>query len=85
MDAPDTLIAVFRSTHETLRAEKALKEKKMPVRAVTKPRTISSNCQLALRFPVEKKEEIDRIIAKGKFDFVGFFIRDEQGGWSEAP
>lgn len=78
------LIAVFVSTHETLRAERALKEAGVRVRATVKPRTIGSNCQMALAFPEERRSDVLRIARGGGFALVGVYRQVEGGGWAEA-
>ena len=82
MNTSSILIAVFVSTHETLRAERAFKEKRIKVRATVKPRSISSNCQLAIEFAEEDKEAAAAIIKEDQLDFIGFFRRSEEGEWA---
>ena len=82
MNTSSILIAVFVSTHETLRAERAFKEKRIKVRATVKPRSISSNCQLAIEFAEGSKEAIATIIKEERLDFIGFFRRSEEGEWA---
>lgn len=84
MSGSAKLIAVFLSTHETLRAERAFKEQRIKVRATVKPRKISSNCQLAIEFGEESKEAIAEIIEEGKFDFLGFFSRTGKDEWRKT-
>ncbi len=45
----DSCMAVFTTTHLTLKAEKALKDTGVGHRTVMKPRKISSDCGLAIR------------------------------------
>ena len=47
IDTP--LVAVFATTHLTLKAEKALKDAGVGHRTIMKPRKISSDCGLAIR------------------------------------
>jgi len=78
------LIAVFISTHETLRAERAFREARIKVRATVKPRKIGSNCQMAITFPEGKLAEIKNIVKKDGFDLVGFYRKREEGDWAEV-
>ncbi|VAX24513.1 hypothetical protein MNBD_NITROSPINAE04-740 [hydrothermal vent metagenome] len=74
-------IVVFISTHETMKAERAFKEGGVKVRTTTRPRTIDSNCQLALTF---KDDELDKIVAitkKQSLSGAGFFRQGEGGLW----
>jgi hypothetical protein len=85
MAIPDTrLIAVFRSTHETLRAERALKERGIKVRATVKPRHISSACQLAITFAPDDRKAVERIVADEKLDVIGIYRKGAAGAWVTA-
>ena len=53
------LIVVFISTHETMKAERVFNEGGIRVRTTTRPRSIESNCQLALTF---KENELSKIM-----------------------
>lgn len=77
------LIAVFISTHETLRAERAFKDAGIKVRSTVKPRKIGSNCQLAITFPLAKIDEVRTVVDSGDFDLVGFYRQGENGNWQE--
>jgi len=76
----ERLIAVFRTTTETLKAEKSYKEAGLAIRTTIKPRKISSDCQLALTFPEERLPDIVRIATREKMDLVGLYrpISEEQ-------
>ena len=77
----DKLIAVFVSTHETLRAELAFKEGGIKVRTITKPRTIDSSCQLALTFKEGEFAKIVEITRKESLNGAGFFRQGKGGQW----
>jgi hypothetical protein len=51
-------LAVFNTTHQTLKAEKLLKNLGLRVRPVPKPTWISTACGLALEISLQDKEEI---------------------------
>ena len=76
-----TLIALFESTNETMRAEKAFKMEGLKIRAVIKPRKISSNCQMALSFPRDKLNLIKEIVLKESLKLNGFYRQEENGEW----
>ncbi|UFS72714.1 DUF3343 domain-containing protein [Geomonas sp. RF6] len=44
-------VAVFNSVHRIMEAEKILKGKKLDVLMIPAPRTITTDCGLALRYP----------------------------------
>lgn len=76
-----TLIALFESTNETIRAEKIFKLNGIKVRAVIKPRKIASNCQMALSFPIERLGAIKKAVGKESLKLVGFFRQINGGDW----
>ncbi len=74
-------IVVFVSTHETMKAERAFKEGGVKVRTTTRPRTIDSNCQLALTFKDGELDKILEITEKRSLSGAGFFRQGEGGLW----
>ncbi|MFQ5559651.1 MAG: DUF3343 domain-containing protein [Nitrospinota bacterium] len=78
-----TLIAVFISTHETLRAEKFFKKCDMPFKPVIKPRGISSRCQMGLRFSPENLEILLEIVSQNGLALTGVY--EKRGdAWEKA-
>ena len=53
-------IAVFNSIHRVMKAEQFLKERRLRILLIPAPRSVSSDCGLALRYAEE-----DRIIVEG--------------------
>ncbi len=78
------MIAVFVSTHETLRAERAIKNRKIRIRSILKPRHISSNCQLALEFADNELSKVAEAVADENLELVGYYQKGENGDWVEA-
>ncbi len=74
-------IVVFVSTHETMKAERVFKEGGIKIRTTTKPRTIDSNCQLALTFKEDEFAKIREITEKQSLSGAGFFRQGEDGLW----
>ncbi len=79
----EKLLAVFISTHETLRAERMFKEAKIRVRATIKPRKISSNCQMAITFSPDKIKDIRKTVKVNGLKLVGSYKKDADGEWIE--
>lgn len=75
------LIVVFISTHETMKAERVFKEGGIRVRTTTRPRSIESNCQLALTFKEDELAKIRKITEKQSLTGAGFFREGEDGQW----
>lgn len=76
-------LAVFETTHETMRAEKAFKEARIKVRATIKPRKISSNCQMALEFQSKMLADIKMVVKKNSLKLTGYFKQAENSEWEE--
>lgn len=66
-------IAVFKTTHQTLKAEKLLKGHGIRIRPVPKPTWIDSACGLALEFYLEDKEEIFSLCQKNSLEIHGIY------------
>lgn len=82
MAIPDShLIAVFVSTHETLRAERHFKEHRIKVKATVKPRSITSNCQMAITFAADDRGRIEAVVAEEGLDLTGMYRKDDSGDW----
>lgn len=78
------MIAVFVSTHETLCAERAIKNRKVRVRSLLKPRHISSNCQLALEFADKELSQVAEVVKDEELGLVGYYQKGENGDWVEG-
>lgn len=85
MDPLETeIIVVFKSTHETLTAEKGLKGASIRIRTMIKPRSISSQCSLALSFRREDWERVRIVCNEGGWHPVGYYIPAEDGSWKAS-
>jgi hypothetical protein len=51
------MLLLFRSTHDVIKAEKALRQQRIPRRVIPVPRSISSQCGMALEIAPEHAEE----------------------------
>ncbi|MCL4499840.1 MAG: DUF3343 domain-containing protein [Chloroflexi bacterium] len=68
MDAA-SLIVTFPSTHAAMKAERTLAEKKVPIVMIPVPRFITADCGIALRFPAEKRDEVEQALNRAAVDF----------------
>ncbi len=75
------LLLVLNTTHQTLRAEKVLKGVGINHRTVMKPRSISSDCGLAIRFEEDTLEKIREAIETAGL-LPAFFYRLEEKKWN---
>jgi hypothetical protein len=57
------LVAIFNSIHRVMKAEKLLKELKLPILLIPAPRSLSSDCGLAIRYPLEQREAVESALA----------------------
>lgn len=78
------LIAVFESTHETMKAERALKAASVRFRTSIKPRAIGSGCQMALTFVEKDLAEVAKVIDENSLKLAGFFVKAGDGSWRPA-
>jgi len=85
MSGAEKLMAVFVSTHETLRAERAFKEERIKVRATIKPRAISSNCQMAITFAPAERRRVAAVVERERLDLVGYYRTGANDRWEVAP
>ena len=52
-------IAVFNSIHRVMKAEQFLKEKRLPILLIPAPRSVSSDCGLAIRYAAADREIVE--------------------------
>ena len=52
-------VAIFNSIHRVMKAEKLLKERRMPILLIPAPRALKSDCGLALRYSTADRQEVE--------------------------
>ena len=57
-------VAVFQSVHRVMKAEKLLKGKGLAIMLIPAPRSITSDCGLAIRYGAEIREEVERTLSE---------------------
>ncbi len=57
------MLFLFQSTHDVILAEKAVRTRSIPCRVIPVPRSISSQCGMALEITGEYAEEAKRLLA----------------------
>lgn len=75
---------MFESTHETMKAEKALRNARIRFRTSLKPRAVGSGCQMALAFYEADLAEVSRVVDEESLKLTGFFVQGEDGNWLSA-
>ena len=63
MVADGDYVAVFHSIHRVMKAEKLLKGKGLAVMLIPAPRSITSDCGLALRYGADIHVEVEQILS----------------------
>ena len=56
-------VAIFNSIHRVMKAEKLLKERRLPILLIPAPRALSSDCGLAIRYDGESRGSVEEALA----------------------
>lgn len=64
--SPQEMILIFRGTHQVLSAEKHLKRGGVPMRLIPVPRSLTSDCGLAIRIPSGERARARKILLAAK-------------------
>ncbi len=57
-------VAIFNSIHRVMKAEKLLKERRLPILLIPAPRMLKSDCGLALRYAAADREAVEKVLAE---------------------
>ena len=57
------VVAIFNSIHRVMKAEKLLKERSLPILLIPAPRSLSSDCGLAIRYAEAQRLEVEEVLA----------------------
>jgi hypothetical protein len=57
-------VAIFNSIHRVMHAEKLLKERHLPILLIPAPRTLKSDCGLALRYAAADRPAVEQVLAE---------------------
>jgi len=58
------LVAIFNNIHKVLKAEKLLKERRLDILLIPAPRSLQSDCGLALRYAEEDRDTVEGLLAE---------------------
>jgi hypothetical protein len=81
--ADPVLILIFRGTHQVLSAEKRLKGSGVPMRLIPVPRSLTSNCGLAIRIPLDHRDRAREILSRARMLPVSAHL--PRGGGEHDP
>lgn len=56
-------VAIFNSVHRVMKAEKILKTEKIPMLLIPAPRSLSSDCGLAIRYAEADRQRVEALLA----------------------
>lgn len=56
-------VAIFNSVHKVMKAEKLLKQEKLPMLLIPAPRSLSSDCGLAIRYAGPDRERLESLLS----------------------
>ncbi len=71
-------VAIFNSIHRVMKAEKLLKEKRLPILLIPAPRSISSDCGLAIRYGAEAREAVEGLLAQENLLPEEVYVKDRE-------
>jgi hypothetical protein len=81
--ADPVLILIFRGTHQVLSAEKRLKGGGVPMRLIPVPRSLTSDCGLAIRIPLDHRDRAREILSRARMLPVSAHL--PRGGGEHDP
>ncbi len=82
---PGEIVLIFRGTHQVLSAEKHLKRAGVPMRLIPVPRSLTSDCGLAIRiFAPDKDRARDALAAASLLPYSVHILREEGGYETES-
>lgn len=57
------LVAIFNNIHRVMKAEKILKERRLDMLLIPAPRSLQSDCGLAIRYAEKDRREIEAVLS----------------------
>ncbi len=82
---PGEIILIFRGTHQVLSAEKFLKRAGVPMRLIPVPRSLTSDCGLAIRIPASGRERAREVLAGASVLPYSVHMLRKEGGYDPVP
>lgn len=78
---PGEIILIFRGTHQVLTAEKYLKRAGVPIRLIPVPRSLTSDCGLAIRIRGPGLDRARDVLTGARLLPHSVHILREEGGY----
>jgi hypothetical protein len=77
------MILIFRGTHQVMAAEKQLKKGGVPMRLIPVPRSLTSDCGLAIRVHPTEHGRAREVLAAAKLIPVSAHLLRNRGGYEK--
>ncbi len=68
-------VAIFNSIHRVMKAEKILKERGLPILLIPAPRTLKSDCGLALRYKEDARRAVEQVLAEEELAAEEIYVK----------
>lgn len=81
---PGEIILIFRGTHQVLSAEKHLKRGGVPMRLIPVPRSLTSDCGLAIRISPPAKDRAREVLSGAGLLPDSVHILRHEGGYEKV-
>jgi hypothetical protein len=78
MVADGDFVAIFNSIHRVMKAERLLKECRLPILLIPAPRAVNTDCGLAIRYGVAVKEDVEQTLAENGLSPEKVFVKQGQ-------
>jgi hypothetical protein len=72
-------VAIFNSIHRVMKAEKTLKELRLPILLVPAPRALISDCGLAIRYAAGDREVVEQALAEAGLAPEEVYVKQGEG------
>ena len=82
---PGEIILIFRGTHQVLSAEKLLKRAGVAMRLIPVPRSLTSDCGLAIRLSPSGIDRARDVLSDAGLLPYSVHILRREGGYEQAP
>lgn len=64
MVADGDFVAIFNSIHRVMKAERLLKDRRLPILVIPAPRSVNTDCGLAIRYGTDARDEVERVLSE---------------------
>jgi hypothetical protein len=72
----DEYVAIFNSIHRVMKAEKVLKGLSLPIMLIPAPRTLASDCGLAIRYAAADREAVEEALATADLSPEEIYVKE---------